>query len=468
MMLDIILGITLSFVLLCFWGTGRSAVHASDHMVLSMRLPSERREEPEVNMVIRQYKRAMNWMLAVGAAGIFLVCSATDWEIVLMFAWIVALLISYGRIYQTYVGKMYRLKMERGWTIGKTHFTILVDTVLSGDKDQQLPAWQWGLLPVILEAVALGIYLVNPGVFVKEGLGRWGISILEVLVFTALLLIMRQLFIKKRNKVYSESSEENLKLNRFEKRGFSILAYGVSAAASLGLLGGILAGLAGFWNLGLILTNGVGGLSLAAAILGFYLLQRNMNRLVSEVPRQILVDEDYYWRKGYYCNPNDPAYLVTKRTGVGMEMNMAHKGPAIIVTAFTAAVLIFVFWLAAVPVIRLQGTDFTMEEKNGVVEILSPSYPSSFSLDQVEKWKMVETGSLKGRRTNGLGTGSYSIGHFSSDQMGKGMWYIHRKSPETLLIYLKDGTHIAINQKTEEGTETLLRQLEEWLPQRDS
>ncbi len=176
----------------------------------------------------------------------------------------------------------------------------------------------------------------------------------------------------------------------------------------------------------------------------------------------LLRDEDHYWRKGYYCNPEDPAFLVTKRTGFGWEINLGHRGLA---AASGAVILLILFTLlstAVLPVLRLQIKDFSMELAGDIVEIQSPMYGTEFSLDQVSSISLIAGTPSGAVRTNGFSGSGYKMGHFSCSQYGKGLWYIHDHVPLMLLIRLSDGSHILINQNDPEDTRAMAGRLAQW------
>ena len=174
--------------------------------------------------------------------------------------------------------------------------------------------------------------------------------------------------------------------------------------------------------------------------------------------REYMTDEDYYWRKGGYANPDDPAILVPKRTGLGMELNTGRK-PALILMAVTFALFFLILGKSVFyPLIWLENRDFTLAVRRNEIEVQSPSYAAAFSPDEVTKIRLIDGYPDGALRVGGMSTDSYLIGNFTCDEYGKGKWYLHTDQPAVIYIGLEEG-YILINQKTEEETLALYRQL---------
>ena len=384
-----------------------------------------------------------------------------------------AMILSFGKLYQFYVGKMYQLKMEKGWLTGRRRTTILVDTAASRDKKRMPVPLALQLLPSLLGFASAAFYwLALSGTFgfspgLSEGeRAMWGGLTASCVAFDVLCLLAVRLIAGSRNVVYGKDSRENKKANREEKGiygkglvGGSLLVSFFHGAALTGRI--VLSNSSFLW------------LSVGAWIAGIFIIflaavfgRKKRGETAEKAEEAFTVDEDYYWRKGYYSNPNDPSVLVTKRTGYGMELNMAHKGTAAVLCLCLFGILILIFGRSVFPLIRLSGQDFSLEKEGCRILIQSPSYGGDFSLNEVIEIKLQNQELTGVLRTNGYSGGGVQMGNFRCREYGDGRWYLHKENPWKVQIFLADGSYVLINCRTEEETKRLYEQMNAWIEER--
>lgn len=174
------------------------------------------------------------------------------------------------------------------------------------------------------------------------------------------------------------------------------------------------------------------------------------HRLLIEEKEIIYVDDDKYWIKGYYCNPDDKKVMVNKRFGSGITLNMAAGGAK----AFLTCTFAFSFLILAGVILLFAAMDFTtfkLSVNGETVSINAPLYGYQFRTDEVKEVTLNQGMLKNGRRTNGAGTDTYLLGNFYYEEYGKARDYLYKDTP--LYIALKlNGLTVFFNAKSEEET----------------
>ena len=124
--------------------------------------------------------------------------------------------------------------------------------------------------------------------------------------------ILHIAILRMRNKVYSEDSGLNVEVNRMQKNVWSWALTGSSlfnAAAYLVVVSGI-------DETGWISTGVLVIYSIMEAIPGFFLIggffymRSRKEKLLQKNVRPLYIDDDVYWKNGWYSNPNDKRLMV--------------------------------------------------------------------------------------------------------------------------------------------------------------
>ena len=135
------------------------------------------------------------------------------------------------------------------------------------------------------------------------------------------------LFAHMPNKIYSENSQINLQINALEKRLYTIFLF-VSNICNTGAYLGIIRDIAS--------SNWIGGVGMgiyiflelipaAIILIMFFWLRKEKERILSQDSTPFYIDDDYYWRKGWYNNPNDKRYFVQDRVNsMNYSLNYGH------------------------------------------------------------------------------------------------------------------------------------------------
>lgn len=172
--------------------------------------------------------------------------------------------------------------------------------------------------------------------------------------------------------------------------------------------------------------------------------------------QEVLVDGDYYWRKGWYCNPQDRRLWIQDRifeTNYGI--NMGHPAAKKICAA--AGVLLlgtaaFLIWLA-VMLLRIDFTKIGLDIGPETVRVEAGMYEISFARGEIQKLELVAAlPDERMRRTNGSADDRLLLGNFKGDESGACKLYVYRGYSPILKIVLPEYT-VFINSSSGQEVE---------------
>lgn len=163
----------------------------------------------------------------------------------------------------------------------------------------------------------------------------------------------------------------------------------------------------------------------------------------------IYVDDDEYWKNGYYYNPNDSNLIVEKRIGYGSTYNLAtKKGKWITYGGISFSIIIGLS--LSILFLILDISSFSLTIKNERASINAPIYSYEFNINEITDIKLIDT-IPNGIRTNGASTDTYALGNFNLNTYGKSKMYIYKDNPPFISIELNN-LYIFINGKTKAKT----------------
>ena len=171
------------------------------------------------------------------------------------------------------------------------------------------------------------------------------------------------------------------------------------------------------------------------------------------------VDDDEYWKTGYYYNPDDKHILIENRMQSGnYTFNYAKKGAWIfigITCAITAGCIILVF-VCMLPLINIQEK-ITLTNNN--LTISAGGYTSEIDVNDITELKLLdELPEDSFLRTNGASTDSYDIGRYEGRTLGKCNLYVFDGYAPILMIK-SDDTLVFVNSKEDGEIEKLYVEL---------
>lgn len=440
-----------------------AAAKPQQHLLLGATLTPEQMRSPQVQEVVRNYRRQVKRLALLCILLHVPLCFLANWYLsvflILYFLWCGILYGGGYFLYQKYFQKIYSLKKQQGWFMEDSAHLVTIDTKLS-HASGKMPLSAWWFLPSFLVCLAPLFY---PG---QETAASPGViqPLLFALAFglNLLFLILYYVTARRRNVVYSRDSRINLACNRIAKRLWSLCWIVTAVLNSLSLIylqwewrGGQKEDFTALW-IYLCFQS-------VPVLLLFWSL-RSMGKQISDLvntdPEPVVVDEDAYWARGYYYNPNRKSFLAPARPGMtsSLNFNMAHPAARFICYLFWGILAALLLWMVVL-FLRLDFTPFGLTIAGNQVSITAGSYDMEFPLEEVEEVSLVDGLPTQDyTKNNGADTGQYLLGKFRLKGYGQCRMYYYIGYAPVVKIVLSECT-VYFNTRDSAKTRELYEQL---------
>ena len=265
-------------------------------------------------------------------------------------------------------------------------------------------------------------------------------------------MILYRLYCKKPTEIYSEDSKVNIAYNLIYKRMWTMGTVVAATVQSIGMIFVFLPMTLNSNSVVLLILSAV--IPMTVILVGIYYINNKVteeqNRLISTSSNPIYVDNDEYWFRDIYNNPNDTRYIVEPRVGYKMTYNLGNKkGRRIFYGSYIFAAILIIG--VSIMTLRLDFKKMSIEVLNQIVKIEAPSYSFDFNVDEIEEIKIIDSIKVN-LRTNGAATDKYAIGYFNVEGYGNCRLYIYDKNNKFIRVKLKDGEYIFISGTSKEET----------------
>lgn len=450
----------LIIVPLCRYSYGKMWEYR-EGMVLGVHIPATCIHHPEVEELCEKYRR--NWTLfhrinlAVGTLSCFLCFVDYIVFIIVWSLWLLEYVCGLEYLIIVPHRRMYRLKVKKGWVDERSKKIVRIDTAASAASEKMALDWKWHLPVLALTAATVFLVVEGERRFHVSWAEAWPIWLLygTGVGLCLLFLGMHLAVVRRPNRVYSDHTEINLAANRLMKRSWTeglVYASWLNGASWLWMA---------FWyfRCGPDLSGAVYGIYTALLILEVATLLFPLARSVGK-RREVLeadtsacyIDDDEYWKKGWYNNPGDRHLLVQDRfNSMNMSMNYGRPAAKVITGVLAAVILGGMVWTAVLlsdfvnveVVFTQEGDTFTFE---------AAGYDCSFGRDEIQSVELLDSMPEEHfTRTNGGSTEEYQVGHFRGKETGRCMMFLYTGCEPILEIRLDDMT-VFVNSRQEETT----------------
>ena len=434
----------------------------SEGMLLGVHLPQSAAESEEVTAFMERYRRNTKIFYAVNVVISTAVCAFCFWYIsVFMIVWSVWLLeFCVGAMVLLYGNhrKLYDMKVEKGWIGSGGSRIMAVDTKAAVQSGRMgLSPW-WHLLfcaLILMPCIDTDIrkYLMTS----DDG---WIFPVTGILV-SLTFGILHIAILRMRNKVYSEDSGLNVEVNRMQKNVWSWALAGSSlfnAAAYLVVVSGI-------DETGWISTGVLVIYSIMEAIPGFFLIggffymRSRKEKLLQKNVRPLYIDDDVYWKNGWYSNPNDKRLMVQDwACSWNYTTNMAKPAGKIFMFLAIVFVAVCLVW-GCVEMWKIDFVPIEVDPTGTKVEITSGYSDYDIAYDDITGVELLD--SLPDddyRRINGGEDQHKMMGRFKGEKTGKCRMYLYVGYTPVLEIMTEDGP-VYVNSRDGQETEEWMREI---------
>lgn len=460
MMLFLIMLFTDLFMVgICFSVYGKATLY-HDHMLLGVHIPGDKLETPSVTALIASYKKQNRHFylihLILGAAVSLLAFWYTSILIICWSIWLVAFFYGiFSDLYRTH-RMLYSLKTENGWYDDlEEPVTAAADTSVSAPTRRLTP-------PLWLQFLPLLLFLI-PVLFpsIREQIFRHPEMQLPLVCATVVGLFfpcMAATILHSGNKIYSEHSEINLQLNTLEKRTwyFCLLLSGLCNAFSFLVL---------LWQTAYQPFSGILPFSVIAALpvivlpICIWRLHVKKKAILATDTAPLYVDDDYFWRNGWYDNPNDPRVLVQNRySSMNYTFNLGRPIGKVLTYGICLAVGALFLWMFLL-FLKMDFTPIRLTITGENVSITSGYTDADFQLRDIEEIHLLDQLPAESfTKTNGSADNRMLLGIFWGSQTGNCRMYVTLRESPVLEIRVPEYT-VFLNSTTPGQTQAWYEEL---------
>lgn len=425
-----------------FYASLQMAANPRNNVILNTTLPREVHKDPRVLEIVKGFKKAnfLVFLASLVPTPLLFFIRQPSLMILFLSVWIAAIFLASNWLVKMYSGRLSALKRENEWFVGNTR-TITVDLEVTKAKSMMAVSKLW-FLPSL--AAALVFLLLGFGEQVNLFLGA--AAVLGVMVYYFLYILTT----RERARAYSEDTEINMAVTRTSIRYWSICWAALAAVHVFDMIIMLIAIRNNNEMLSIIGVVSMVLVSLAAIFLTHGKIRSSQERLLAGSQSSICVDEDYYWRGGFYNNPNDSRVLVDKRIGIGQTVNLGTRTGKLVYYGSIIGLPVILLALFLV-FLSLDSANFELTITDNQVEIHAPIYGYEVPLSDIQSVSLVDT-VPGGSRTNGAATSKYRLGNFSIKGYGRSKLYVYNNQPQYIVLELPD-LYIFFSARTPEQTQ---------------
>ena len=447
-------------ILLSMYFNCRYMIKGDKNILIGVTIPFLELKNDKVLNIVKEFKREN--IIGFIIASILFIPSfffkLNSNQILYFFLWLIGVYIFTRSLFIKYNKKLMNLKRENNWLLPSKRL-VTIDTEVTRLKDKMPLSVLWFIPSFIISLIPIIIVFNN----IKEYGTSLGIVASNALIGNIIFLVMYKIYSKGKTEVISEDTSANIAYNTVFKRTWTMGTIIAATIQSIGMLF--------MFSLFLNKNNSTILFILSVMIPSSIILvgilyinkkiREEQGRILNTCKNPIYTDNDEFWSKGVYNNPNDRAVTVEDRTGYGITYNLGTKKGRRIYYGSLIFAGILVIGLT-VSMIRFDHTKFTLNIDNNIVKIKAPTYGTEFDIDDIEKVTMIDN-LPSGIRTNGVGASTYNLGNFSINGYGKCKLYVYFENQNCIGIKLKDNSYIFFNDKSNDETLKYYSELEKAL-----
>ncbi len=426
-----------------FFASLQMAASPKNNVILNTTLPRDVHKDPRVLEIIKEFKKTnlLIFLASLVPTPIILLIQKPSFMILFLCVWLTAVFLVNNWVIRIYSGKVSALKRENQWFVGNTH-TITVDLEVTRAKARMAVSKLWFLPSLTVALILLILGLVSEEVYFFPGVA----AVFGVITYYFLYTLTT----RERARAYSEDTEINMAVTRTSIRFWSICWTALAALDVVFMIIMLVATRTHNETLGIIGIVSMVFASLAAIFLTHSKIRSCQDLLLAGSKSSICVDEDYYWRGGFYNNPSDSRTLVDKRIGIGQTINVGTRKGKMAYYSLIIGLPVFLLTLFLL-FLGMDTAKFELTISDNQVEIISPMYGYEFPLSDIQSITTVDT-VPSGSRTNGAATSEYRLGNFSLKGYGRSKLYVYNNQPQYIVLELPD-LYIFFSAKTPEQTQ---------------
>ena len=337
--------------------------------------------------------------------------------------------------------QLYLLKLEQGLgNTTKEPFTAAADTRTAIHTQKAALPLYWHLLPLVMVFIPLFFSRIRNYILTDTS---GGIFLITWIVLWLFFLLFAWGYSKNGNRIYSAHTEINVAINAQEHRYWSQMFFFYSLCNSLAFISEIffLANdLEWYWWSHLLFFI-FQTIPIVAVFVMYFRLKKKKAQILAADDEPMYVDDDYYWRNGWYDNPADPRFMVPDRfCGTNFTTNMGRPAGKILTASMFVVVAGMLIWMCGL-FIRMDFVPIRMTIDGTQVSITSGYTDTSFSTDEILDLQLLD--SLPDDSfvcSNGSADGHQLLGVFRGKKTGPCRMYVELDESPVLSIQTDEYT----------------------------
>ena len=350
MMLFWILAITDLIMVGITWAVYGSSATYRDGMLLGVHLPESAISLSPVAQLTDSYQKhirkfyLLHLVLGVVVAIPFFWLASIG--ITLWCIWLCVFLIRAVSLLYSAHRQLYLLKQDlKLCNPAEEPFTAAVDTHTATQTGKTALSLYWHLLPLAMVFIPL---FFSP---VRNYIHSDTTGLLFLVIWIAvwlLFLLISWCYSKTGNRIYSAHSEINLAINMQEHRSWSRMFFFYSLCNSLAFISELIFlanDLEWYWWSHLLFFI-FQTIPIVTIFVIYFRVKKKKAQILAADDAPIYVDDDYYWRNGWYNNPVDPRLIVPDRfCGTNFTTNMGRPAGKILTAGLAVVVAGLLIWM---------------------------------------------------------------------------------------------------------------------------
>ena len=192
---------------------------------------------------------------------------------------------------------------------------------------------------------------------------------------------------------------------------------------------------------------------------GFFYMRSRKEKLLQKNDRPLYIDDDVYWKNGWYSNPNDKRLMVQDwACSWNYTTNMAKPAGKIFMFLAIVFVAVFLVW-GCVEMWKIDFVPIELNTSDTQVEITSGYSDYDIAYDDITGVELLD--SLPDddyRRINGGADQHKMMGRFKGEKTGKCRMYLYVGYTPVLEIMTEDGP-VYVNSRDGQETEEWMREI---------
>lgn len=429
---------------------------------LGVHIPADKKEDDEVTLLMSRTKKQFNVFNNINIVLSIAICGICVVNIIIFIfvyiLWIFVYIVGIQLIVIVGHRKMYELKMKNGWLIASQK-KVYIDTRLSASngKTSVSMKYHW-ILIVLTAALYIPVIIARHSDMLFRDMNIYFI----VSIIVAVALYIFNIYVNSRERtVYSENSDVNITMNQLYKKYVSLGLIMMSLLNTIAFSYVVAEYMlhSTLYGLDIIVYSIIDFTGSIIMIAFFIIARRKRTEVLAADDTPLYVDDDEYWKYGFYYNPNDRHMLVKNRLyDMNYAFNYASRGAQVLVgilTVFITASIIFTV-AVLVPFIHVKMdvyiTDDTFMAAGG-------GYKCSININDIQEVQLFnEMPKDNFTRINGGSTNEYDVGNYKGRTYGRCMFFIWDGYSPVLMIKSSNKT-VFVNSKEDGYTRQMYDEL---------